>query len=67
MRAKRAEIFGVFFAVIKGKRPKNNQKYVLYTRIFEPRNLENIKTPFQTFGEFWKILRPLEKILRFFP
>ena len=31
---------------------------MLYTWIFWPKILENIKTPFWRFGDFWKILKP---------
>ena len=57
MRAKRAKIFGVFFADINGDTSKNNQKYVLYTRIVELEIFDNIKRSFWRIENFWKILK----------
>ena len=55
------ENFWSFLAAIQGEIIQKRSKYVLYTRIFEPKILENIKNPFWRFGDFWKLLRAPRK------
>ena len=47
MRAKRANFFGTFLPLYRGKSFKNGQKQADIIGIFELKNLENIKTPFR--------------------